>query len=139
MSLRKSPTLTPALLEACRRNARKSTGPRTARGKAHVRMNALRRGGRSRLLEDFVRALYEAPPGGVASVVRQRLSPDLARHRLFTEWAELCIQADLPAPERLRWLRASLRRKGQEDWRTFFDQSGNVFENKDRPKTENPF
>ena len=33
MSLRKSPTLTPALLEANRRNARKSTGPRTARGR----------------------------------------------------------------------------------------------------------
>jgi len=34
MSLRKSPALTPPLLEANRRNAKKSTGLRTAQGKA---------------------------------------------------------------------------------------------------------
>ena len=45
MSLRKSPTLTPARLEANRRNAQKSTGPRTARGKSQSRMNSLRTGG----------------------------------------------------------------------------------------------
>jgi hypothetical protein len=44
MSLRKSPTLTPARIEANRRNAQKSTGPRTARGKAQVRFNALKTG-----------------------------------------------------------------------------------------------
>ena len=44
MSLRKSPTLTPARIEANRRNAEQSTGPRTARGKAQSRMNSLRRG-----------------------------------------------------------------------------------------------
>ena len=43
MSLRRSPTLTPPLLEANRRNSRKSTGPRPARGKAHSRLNGLRR------------------------------------------------------------------------------------------------
>ena len=50
MSLRKSPTLTPARIEANRRNAQKSTGPRTARGKGQSRMNSLRTGERSRLL-----------------------------------------------------------------------------------------
>ncbi len=36
MPLRKSPTRTPALLAALRANSRKSTGPRTPRGKARV-------------------------------------------------------------------------------------------------------
>lgn len=36
MSLRKSPTLTPALLTARREYAQKSTGPRTVQGKAQV-------------------------------------------------------------------------------------------------------
>jgi len=62
MSLRKSPTLTPALLAANRRNARKSTGPRTVRGKAQTRLNALRGGGRSRVRNDLWLALLHAPP-----------------------------------------------------------------------------
>ncbi|HEY6292036.1 MAG TPA: hypothetical protein VI455_10830 [Terriglobia bacterium] len=41
MPLRRSPRLTPALLEANRRNAQKSTGPRTVRGKQAVRLNRL--------------------------------------------------------------------------------------------------
>ena len=36
--------MTPARLAANRRNARKSTGPRTARGKAQSRMNGLKSG-----------------------------------------------------------------------------------------------
>ena len=45
MSLRKSPTRSPALLAANRANAQKSTGPRTLRGKAQVTLNALKHGG----------------------------------------------------------------------------------------------
>ncbi len=45
MSLRQSPTRTPAVLAANRANAQKSTGPRTARGKAQVTLNALKHGG----------------------------------------------------------------------------------------------
>jgi len=45
MSLRKSPRMTPALLEVFRRNARCSTGPRTAAGKRVSRFNALKHGG----------------------------------------------------------------------------------------------
>ena len=41
MPLRRSPRLTSALLEANRRNAQKSTGPRTIRGKQAVRLNRL--------------------------------------------------------------------------------------------------
>ena len=40
----RSPQLTPARLAACRANARKSTGPRTARGKARSSLNALKHG-----------------------------------------------------------------------------------------------
>jgi hypothetical protein len=44
MSLRRSPRLTPASLEARRANACKSTGPRTAHGKARASLNALKHG-----------------------------------------------------------------------------------------------
>src|ERR1019366_510319 len=38
------PTMTPARLEANRRNARKSTGRRTTQGKSQSRLNSLREG-----------------------------------------------------------------------------------------------
>jgi hypothetical protein len=44
MPLRESPARTPALLAALRANARKSHGPRTARGKARSSLNALKHG-----------------------------------------------------------------------------------------------
>jgi hypothetical protein len=43
MSLRKPPTLTAALIASNRRNAKKSTGPGTAPGKAWSRLNRLRK------------------------------------------------------------------------------------------------
>jgi hypothetical protein len=49
MSLRKPFMLTPARIEANRRDAQKSTGPRTARGKVWSGINAGRDGGRSPL------------------------------------------------------------------------------------------
>jgi hypothetical protein len=73
MSLRKSPKPTPALLAANRRNARKSTGPRTPIGKWHSAGNAVRHYRRTRTsscipienreikaFEDFYFALREA-------------------------------------------------------------------------------
>jgi hypothetical protein len=131
MSLRKSPTLTPGLLEACRRNAQKSTGPRTARGKANMRMNALREGNRSRLSRGFAEALLDAPPSGVERVVRDFLTPDLAWHKLFAQLAEIAIEADLPDEERARRWKALWRRKKKKmDCLAFDQQSGNVIENK---------
>ena len=96
MSLRKSPTLTPALLAANRRNAQKSTGPRTARGKAWSRLNRLRHGGRSPQFHDFFNALHHAPPGParVALVARTLLASQPVQHPLFLEMAELCLQAE---------------------------------------------
>ncbi len=130
MSLRKSPTLTPALLAACRGNAQKSTGPRTAQGKAQVRMNALRRGGRSQLLRGFLRAMLYAPPGGVEGVVRRMLTPDLARQKAFATWAQCGIEAELPERERGRRILASCRRPKKRDSLLSCDQSGNMIENK---------
>jgi hypothetical protein len=48
MSLRRRPTLTPALLAANRANARKSTGPRTVEGKNRIVLNALKKGRHAR-------------------------------------------------------------------------------------------
>ena len=47
MSLRKRPTLTPKLLAANAENAKKSTGPRTRRGRAFSKLNGWK-GGRPR-------------------------------------------------------------------------------------------
>ena len=60
MPLRRSPNHTPEFLAAQRSNALKSTGPRTPKGKAGVRLNALKHGERSvrfaRYLAGFGRA-----------------------------------------------------------------------------------
>jgi hypothetical protein len=44
MPRRKSPLRTPALLAACRANARKSHGPKTIKGKARASLNLLKHG-----------------------------------------------------------------------------------------------
>ncbi len=85
MSLRKSPTLTPARIEANRRNAEQSTGPRTARGKAQSRMNSLRRGWSSPSFRNLWFALLEAPPCAAADTARAILTPEQAAHPKFTE------------------------------------------------------
>ena len=94
MSLRKNP-MTPARLEANRRNAKKSTGPRTPRGKSQSRMNRLRNGGRSRLYNDLLQTLVDAPPGGVAKTARAVLTPAQAAHPLFAQLAEIFCQAEI--------------------------------------------
>ena len=104
MSLRKSPTLTPALLAANRRNAKKSTGPRTPRGKAWSCLNSLREGWSSPEYIRFLKALMDAPPGRVAAVARVLLSSQPVNHRLFRETAELAIRAEIENCEETRWL-----------------------------------
>lgn len=94
MSLRKSPTLTPALLAANRRNAQRSTGPRTARGKGQTRLNALRTGERSRLRLDLLMGLIYAPPCRVERWARAWVTPEMAWKPLFSELAEDFIQAE---------------------------------------------
>jgi hypothetical protein len=60
MSLVKT-RMTPARWAANRRNAPHSTGPRTERGKANSRLNALRHSGRSRLYLGVLDAVTFAP------------------------------------------------------------------------------
>ena len=89
MSLRKSPTLTPARIEANRRNAKKSTGPRTSRGKAHSSLNSLRTGTRSALHQNFFELMLDAPPCKVHLVAQALLTPAQAAHPLFADTVEM--------------------------------------------------
>lgn len=109
MSLRKSPTLTPALLASNRRNAKKSTGPRTARGKAWSRLNRLKGGGRWREYIDFLWALNTAPPGRVELTAQALLMSKHAHHPWFLEAAELSVQAEIEICTERRWMRMHAR------------------------------
>jgi hypothetical protein len=131
MSLRKSPTLTPALLAACRRNAQKSTGPRTARGKAQARKNALRTGDRSRLRWGLLVSLLNAPPGGVARFARAFLTPEMALCPLLRETAEIVVQAEREVAAGFREI--YLRKMGTQGESFLSNRSGNVIENKWAP------
>jgi hypothetical protein len=106
MSLRKSPTLTPALLASNRRNAKKSTGPRTVRGKAWSRLNRLRNGWRSQEYINFLEALLDAPPGRVAVTAQALLQSKSVLHPLFIEAAELSVQVEIDICEESRRNRA---------------------------------
>jgi len=95
VSLRKPLTMTPARIEANRRNAEKSTGPRTARGKVQSRMNSLWEGRRSRLYHDLMQTLFYAPPCAVEKTARAALTAEQAAHPLFTEPVEMFRQAEI--------------------------------------------
>jgi hypothetical protein len=95
VSLRKSPTLTPALLESNRRNARKSTGPRTARGKAWTGLNHLRHGARSAEYLGLIEALFHAPPGRMGATAEALLASKKAVPPMFREIAEMFVQTEI--------------------------------------------
>ena len=103
MSLRKSPTLTPALLASNRRNAKKSTGPRTAPGKAWSRLNHFRHGNRSPEYVNFFKALHDAPLGAVAGTVRTLFQSKQVIHPLFLEMAQSLVQADIEICRERLW------------------------------------
>jgi hypothetical protein len=103
MLLRKS-TMTPARLEANRRNAQKSTGPRTARGKSQSRLNGLRRGSRSRFYNDLLLALSNAPPGGIEKTARAVLTPAQGAHPLFAQLVEIFRQSEIEVGRHYRSL-----------------------------------
>jgi hypothetical protein len=105
MSLRKSPTLTPARLAANRRSAQKSTGPRTARGKAWSRMNGLRTGSRSTVYRELFEALLDAPPGGIDAVAGVILTPEQASHPLFASLVDQAreVEREVEREMQLPW------------------------------------
>ena len=102
MSLRKSPTMTPARLEANRRNAQKSTGPRTARGKAQSRLNRLTTGQRSPLKRRLLLAFLNAAPCTVEATARALLTPEQAAHPVYAEVVELARWAEAGVVRYLR-------------------------------------
>ena len=82
MSLRRSPRLTPAVLAANRANARKSTGPRSERGKARAGLNGLKHGRYAvDLAQRLARAGYpesEARWHAIRARIAQTFGPVLA-------------------------------------------------------------
>jgi hypothetical protein len=84
MSLRRPPTVTPALLAANRANARKSTGPRTVEGKDRIVLNALKEGRHAR---DFGDNLRRAKSQGEAELFQWMLDQVRAAFRLHG-WQE---------------------------------------------------
>jgi hypothetical protein len=111
VSLRKSPTLTPARLEANRRNAQKSTGPRTARGKAHSRLNALRQGRRSPTYRRLLIELLNAPPGALEATVRTVLTPEQTAHPVFAGVIDVARIAEELLREDIAWILRGARKK----------------------------
>ncbi len=87
MSLRKSPNLTPALLAACRANAKKSTGPATPQAKARVSLNGLKHGGYAVRLRERILQVH-GPESD-------------AQYRWFRSEIARTFHADSPAAQRL--------------------------------------
>ena len=67
---------TPAQIEANRRNARKSTGPKTAAGKAASSRNALTHGMTASIADADVRAFYEIIREMMDAGVAPRIDPE---------------------------------------------------------------
>lgn len=91
MSLRKSPTMTPARLAANRRSALLSTGPRTKRGKARSGLNGLRTGTRSESCFRLLDGLIGVGPGAVHETAAGILTPEELTHPFFASFVE-CFQ-----------------------------------------------
>lgn len=83
MAWRQKRTVTPARLAANRRSALRSTGPRTAAGKARSRLNALRNGKRSKSYDRLLDALLQAAPGAVRETAALLLTPEELSHPVF--------------------------------------------------------
>ncbi len=111
MSLRRSPTLAPALLASQRRKAGKSTGPRTAPGKAKSRLNRLRHGRRSREFLVLWNALLEAPPGQLAATARALLASHPMQHPLILDTVAMCIRVKREMCDERQWIRTEDKQK----------------------------
>jgi hypothetical protein len=122
MSLRKSPTRTPALLAANHANARKSTGPCTPQGKARVALGALRHGvhapdflsalGKSRRALEEYKQLYLTLYAALLPDKADDAAMDLLKRTVLHVWAM--------KQELVRW---AASRTEREAW---FGQTGGV-------------
>jgi hypothetical protein len=143
MSLLKRFPITSARIAANRRNTRKSTGPRTARGKSQSRMNRLRTGGRSRFYLGLMQALLQARPCSVEPTARAILTPEQAAHPMCAELVEMCrqVEIELVWEHRYRRLHAQDTREGlraNEEHREklfLYERTHQVYENKENSDT----
>ena len=103
MSLRKRPVLTPTLLAANASNARKSTGPRTRRGKAFSKLNG-RKGGRP------TKSAYPFPVG-------ENWQPDMSDPN-FVRWMLTQMREEYPESFAI-WMRCS-----PEHWQLLGQEEG---------------
>jgi hypothetical protein len=115
MSLRKSPTRTPAFLEAIRRNAQQSTGPWTVRGKAQSCLNRLKTGERSRVYRRLWWGLLHAPPCAIERTACALLTREQAAHPVFAELVDLSLWAESMTAMDNRQLREFMDAK-QTEW-----------------------
>lgn len=104
MPLLKPRTLTPARLAANRRSALKSTGPRTAAGKAWSRLNGLRNGKRSQTYDRLYEALLLAQLGTVRQTAARILTKEELAHPVFASLVDYFhggeqFQIELALPE----------------------------------------
>ena len=103
MSLRRRPALTPGLLAANARNARKSTGPRTRRGKAFSKLNGWK-GGRP------TKSAYPFPVG-------ENWQPDMSDPN-FVRWMLTQMREEYPESFAI-WMRCS-----PEHWQLLGQEEG---------------
>ena len=135
MSLLKPRVITPARRAAHRRNAQKSTGPRTARGKAQSRLNGLRHGFCSPAYRQFWLALLEAPPGyPVAKTVVDMLTPEQSCQPVYADLIDVHFAMEM---EDRAYAQRVRRRRANQAWRDS-ERSLEPIENKWSSENKNP-
>jgi hypothetical protein len=135
MSLLKPRVITPARLAANRRSAQKSTGPRTARGKAQSRLNGLRHGSCSPAYRRFWVALLDAPPGyPVASTVCAMLTPQESCHPVYADLIDVHFEIEMED----RAYNQRVRRRRASQARRELERSLEHYENKGSSENKNP-
>jgi hypothetical protein len=122
MSLRKSPTRTPAFLAANRANAQKCTGPRTPEAKTRVAFNALRHGLKARSFFSFLAksrraseefsGLYRALYAALLPDKTDEAAMDLLKRMVLHVWVV-----------KQRWMRWAASPEEREAW---FARTGGV-------------
>jgi hypothetical protein len=103
VSLRKPPQPTPELLDAARRNAQRSTGPRSEVGKQNSKMNAVRHGERSRPNHHYLVMLALGEDPQEYEFLKRELS-------LSYGPGDVLWQKQIDDPARLYWRRQRLER-----------------------------